>query len=261
MNNLNSTFLQAVETYVKSISGQESVIAVVLTGSAGRGDFDQYSDIDNVVFVNGEHKVREGKFVLNGFLFDTRIVDINKIMKSEWSDYMYFAYINAKIVYDPRNIITDLICEKKRCWDLLIEHEISLSLVNLSVIYTFEDNWKGLKTETHYNKFLKRKDYLSAHRLLNAGFEIILDICYLTQRESVPDYKNKMRLLHRITNLPTNITTLLSEGFCVRSYDEKDLSKRYEVLSELINLIRHHIETLKIELPDDLYKYYLLKRV
>lgn len=261
MNNLPNSFSEAVKIYLDQIiRTNNAVVGVALTGSAGRNDVDQYSDIDNVVFVDGAHKIKEGKFIFHELLFDTRIANINKIARSDWTDDMYSAYFNSYIIYDPNNIVKNLISEKRIQWESIVNRKLALSLVNLSIIYKFDDNWKALKTDTHYDKFLKRKDYISLHRLLTSGFEIILDIFYLMNKTPVPDMKNKIRLLKNLAVLPADINKLLSDAFTVNFHDEKDSKRRYYIMTLLITDIKKHLEKSGIKIPDNLYSYYLSQR-
>ncbi len=258
MNNLLEKFGLEVEKYSEEVSKQTNVVGIILTGSAGRRDFDQYSDIDNVVVVKGKHSVKEGKFVRGEFLFDTRVVTINEL-GVDWSDDMYFAYLNSSIVDDSEGLIKNIFKARAGMWKSLVSKKISISLVELSTIYEFKDNWKSLKTKTHYKKFIERKDYLSAHRLLNLGFEIILNTLYLSNLKPVPDNKNKIKLLHTLDVITPGIADLFTKAYIVKSIDNKDLNRRYDILN---SLVLHTKKALikKIKLPDDLYKFYLKER-
>ena len=258
MNELTKKFNIEVAKYIERISNQVTVRGIVLTGSAGRGDYDRYSDIDNVVFVVGVHTIKEGKFVQGGFTFDTRIVQVDKI-EGRWSDDMYFAYLNSSIVYDKGGIIRKLFDLKAKDWSKLVVKKLSLSLVNLSVIYEFKDDWKFLRASTHYQKFLDRRDYLSAHRLLNSGFEIVLDIFYLINSVPIPDSKNKLRLLNTLESVPDEVKILFPKAFTIESFSTSDLEKRYKILDFLILYIKKVAEC-KISLPSNLYGFYLAER-
>ena len=107
---------------------------------------------------------------------------------------MYFAFLHSNIIHDPKGYLLELIKKRKVIWSKNVPTEIILSLVQLSVILKFEDNWRGLMTETHYNKSVSRNDFVSTHRVLNLGFELILDLLYLLKGNPPPDFKNKIRL-------------------------------------------------------------------
>jgi predicted nucleotidyltransferase len=258
MNNLHKKFNIEIQKYIEKISNRTTVVGIVLTGSAGRGDFDKYSDIDNVVVVSGENKVKEGKFINGDFLFDTRIVDLNKI-KAKWSNDMYFAYLTSNIVYDPGNILKKIFVSKEKDWKRLIVKRISFYLVDLSVIYEFKDNWKCLQSTTHYQKFLKRGDYISAHKILNSGFEIILNMFYLINDTPVPDSKNKIRLLHKLKDVPSDIEMILEEALTVKSFNHSDLERRYKTLDLLVGEIKKNIKNMD-KLSENLYNFYLTER-
>ena len=137
---------------------------------------------------------------------------------------------------------------------------LQLALVELSVIYEFSDNWKGLKTVTHYHKFLDRNDYISAHRILNIGFEIILDILYLIINSPIPDIKNKIRLLPKVKILPNDANKLVNEVVLITSFDVNDLNRRYKALILFVNFIKDNIEKSQLHISDNIYQYYLANR-
>ena len=156
MNNLKDSFDSAVTSYVDELIQNDCVVGILLTGSAGRDDYDEFSDIDNVVVVNEvffkdlKLNIKEGKFYRNNFLFDSRIVSLESFV-GPWSDDMFFAYLkSAKIVFDQTQSIKKTIGIKNRDWLKISNHKLFLALVNLSVIFEFVDNWKNLKTTTHY---------------------------------------------------------------------------------------------------------------
>lgn len=187
------TFNEAVLELIKRYNRNKKVIGIVLTGSAGRGDYDKYSDIDCVVFVKNKNIfLKEGKIPFFEFVLDIRKSCLSHIKKSIWSNDMYYAYLKGNIIYDSKNLIDPLFRKKRREWLNQIKKRLSLSLVNLSVIFSFEDNWKGLCTTTHLEKYKRRKDYLSAQRLITKAFEQSMEIIFLLNKEPFPDDKNKI---------------------------------------------------------------------
>jgi predicted nucleotidyltransferase len=262
MNNSTSTpSIEVLNDYVMKLSEHENVSGIVLTGSIGRGDNDEYSDVDVVVFTGkGKPDFQEGKFDFRGYLFDVRICDLEQVRGMSWSYDMYFAYLNSQIIYDPENAVQQLIADKKKEWQESISAHIILSSVQLSVIFEFEDNWRGLKTKTHYHKFLSREDFLSAHRVLNLGFEFALDLFYLLKGVPPPDYKNKIRLLDTTTNIsPKDLHSVGELSLCT-SLSYSDAEKRYEVLSTLVRSIRNMVDSSDKLFPEDFYQFYIKNR-
>ncbi len=265
MNNLKNSFEFAVNLYVNELIKNQAVDGIMLTGSAGRGDYDEFSDIDNVIVVNelfsNESKlsIQEGKFLRNNFLFDTRVIT-SESFKGFWSDEMFFAYLkSSKIVADNSRVIIKTLNIKKEDWLKIVTHKLLLSFVNLSVIFEFEDNWKNLKTITHYQKYLERKDYISANRLLNIAFEKVIDIIYFMNQSPVPDAKNKLKLLKILTLLPDSYEILFRESIIVPTLTLGTAQMRYSHLAKLINEMVKILDS-RIEIPEDLYSYYLRNR-
>lgn len=253
---LNPSF----KDYLDELTKNNIVLGVALTGSCGRDDNDKYSDIDYVIFVKERTEdIKEGKFFLNDMLFDSRITELRSLMGSHWSRDMFFAYLNCRLLYDKNGEIERILNEKRRQWEKEWIKEISLTLVNMSVIFRFSDNWKGLNADSHYLKFLRRKDYISAHRVLNLGYELILDSLYLLNNKAIPDFKNKIKLLYGLDWMLKENEPFLKEAVLVLENSEQDCVRRYQIMMKIIESIKNYADK-NIVLADDLYKYYLNNR-
>lgn len=256
MKNNKSVF----KNYFNYLIKNESVLGVVVTGSFSRNGNDQYSDLDYVVIVDKNLvKIKEGKFFHKETPFDSRVVKLTSLERCSWSRDMYFAYLNCNIVYDKGGVIKKMLNKKKLQWKNNIVKEINFTLINLSVIFKFSDNWKGLYSESHYLKFIKRKDYISAHRVLNLGFELILDLFYLINNTPIPDIKNKTRCLSDLTYIPEETNNFLAESILVKEKTKTDCDRRYEAMNNFLKIIKKYIND-NIILDIDLYKYYLKNR-
>jgi len=257
---MNDTpYQDVISDYVSDISKIKNVKGIILTGSAGRDDRDNLSDVDNVVLVDGKSNVVEGKFNFHNFLFDTRVTDLKQITAAKWTQDMYFAYLNSKIIYDHDDEIKKLIDQKRSEWESNLEKNISLTLVNMSVLISFNDDWRGLKADTHFEKFIKRKDYISAHRVLNLGQELLLDILYLINREPIPDTKNKIKLIAKLKWTPKNFLGLFSKILLIKKTSQSDTERRYYSAIGCLEEIKAHIDK-NFDLEDNLYQYYLTNR-
>jgi predicted nucleotidyltransferase len=248
--------------YFGELKRDESIIGIALTGSYAREDNDKYSDVDYIIFSNKrpmEAKLREGKFLYEKIIFDSRVTELNSLKQSDWSRDMHFAYLNCKIIYDKDGSVRSFLDKKRYQWECGLTREISLTLVNMSVIFKFSDNWKGLNADSHYFKFLERDDIVSAHRVLNIGFELMLDLLYLINRRPIPDIKNKTRLLFDLAWIPEEINFILAESILVLEKSVVDCERRYELMMECIGILKRYIDE-NIVLDDDLYTYYLNNR-
>lgn len=248
------------KNYLDKLTKDDSVLGVALTGSCGRYDNDKYSDIDYVIFVKeGKGDIKEGKFFLNDMLFDSRIVELKFFAENHWSRDMYFAYLNCRLVYDKNREIERILNKKRQQWKKERIKEISLTLVNMSVIFRFSDNWKELNADSHYLKFLRRKDYISAHRVLNLGYELILDLFYLLNNKTIPDSKNKIKLLCGLDWMPKKKEFFLKEAIIILENSKQDCNRRYQIMMQVVDSIKNYADK-NIMLADDLYKYYLNNR-
>ncbi len=237
----------------------KNVLGVILTGSYGRNDFDLLSDFDNVVIVKrNDRGLRQGKFYFDNLLFDTRVMSIEKFSKS-WSEDMVFAFWNEKVIYDKTNSIMKTIKRNKKKWQKVIIKQINLTLAAMSVIIEFSKNWHGLKTQTHTEKYLKRKDYLSAHNLLNIGLSLIIELTYLSNKRPLPDMKNRLRLSIELDWRPWDDNAQLEKLISVRSFTQKDVVRRRILLRRMLRKTLLYLDE-KFNLPRDVYKFYLINR-
>ncbi len=239
-----------------------NVIAVALTGSAGRGDRDEYSDIDAVVFIESEDKkgLIEGKVDYKNLIFDIRISSIISLQEMEWSEDMYFAYLNSRIIYSRDNQISNLVGEKRAEWKEKSRSYAILSLVNLSVIFDF-NGWHGLNAHSHYHKAISRGDTTSAHWILGNGLDLILKTVYLLAYNPPPDQKNRIKLLDRFSILTQkNLLTFIADALLVKNLEPAETARRYEALMCIIEFIKQSVDSSSEEWPKDFYKFYIENR-
>jgi hypothetical protein len=257
----NFSLKNTLSDYVTELEKDKSIVGAVLTGSAGRGDRDAYSDVDIVVFLQKQDsEVREGKFDFKGQPFDVRISEFARTQEMVWTPDENFAYLNSETIYDPQGQIREMITQKKSEWTAEVSRRIILSLVQLSVILQFEDNWKGLKADTHYKKFISRGDYFSAHRTLNLGLELVLDLNYLLNDKPPPDYKNKLRVLERIISPSVETLNQIKEFAQLGNASLTEAERKYELLKLLTDSIKKSVALLNQEFPGDFYQFYLKNR-
>lgn len=252
---------KTLSVYTAELPSNKNVMGAVLTGSAGRGDRDEYSDVDIVIFVRDKKIAeQEGKFNFYDQAFDVRICELESMKQRTWTSDMDFAYFNATAIYDPEGLVQRLIEDKKKEWISSVSSKIILHLVQLSVILEFKDDWKNLKADTHCQKFLSRKDYPSAHRTLNLGFEFVLDLYYLIKNEPPPDYKNKLRLLAKLAHPSGEIANYIKEFSSIASTGLVEAERKYEILGLLTYPIKEFVIKSGEKFPDDFYHFYLQNR-
>lgn len=250
-----------IRKYIARIIMQDEIIGIVLTGSYGRGDNDIYSDIDNVVIVAKDNRrIRRGKFIFGGQLFDTRVSTYSSLLKKPWSDDMFYAYLNSKVEHDPNGRIANLIKAKQTEWNNGIDEKIAVNFTKLSVIYEFKDDWRKLKAKSHFNKYVSRGDYVSAHRAINAGLELIIDLLFLLEGKTIPEQLSKITYLDKLPGASLYTKKLISEGLIISRFDLSDVQKRYEIIDHLTQQLKDIADNSKVNLSEDLYSIYLKAR-
>ncbi len=119
---------------VKRYEKKECVIGTALTGSLGRGDIWEGSDVDiYIVQENDETEVQGESYRKGGFLVNMHYV--SKTLLEKLNDLEFFArstipdeWYSCKIVYDPKKVLTraKTLIEKKRFSDEIIARKINL---------------------------------------------------------------------------------------------------------------------------------------
>lgn len=231
---------KSIDEYFEKFKNDQNTVAIVITGSYGRGENDFLSDIDWVLIVNNKKDSVSGfKEQYNKIEFDCRIEEYEFLKNADWCMDQYYAYLNCKIYYDKELKFKQTQDVQKKEWYKYIKKFVAIRLVECSVFLKFPDTIPELKVkQTHYEKFVLRNDYYSAYNCLNIIENQLIDLCYIANAIPIPDTKNKMRNIHKYS-----FSDLL-KSCCNRSNEKSidELNETYDNFKKILNAI---IKTIK----------------
>lgn len=235
-----------------------NVETAIFTGSYGRRTNDRLSDIDIVLLVdNKKNFCLGGKFLIKDALFDFRTEDFKKI-QGKWSEDQIFAFLNSEIIFDRKRRFYGILNNQRQGFIKSIKNRIAIELVELSVLFKFEDNWRNLKTEkTHFEKSLERRQIETAAHIQNLMIDRIINLIYLINYQPIPDKKNKFFLLRGL--LSKKEYAQINSLFVVRELTKECLIKRYKDISQIVNLLKKKVDK-KIKTNLNLKEIYLKER-
>ena len=238
---LENTLSQYFEKYISN----PNTVSIVITGSYGRNENDFLSDIDWVLIVKERQNDMSGfKEKYNNIDFDCRIEEYSSLKNNSWCMDQYFAYFNCKIYYDKNFSFKKLQDFQKEEWHEYIKKIVAIKLVECSVFLKFPNSVPDLVVEqTHFEKFIARKDYYSAYNCLNIIKNQLIDLCYIANGIPIPDVKNRLR------NISKYSFSNLLVSCC------KKINK--QTINELNNLYKDYKVILKniIEIINKNYNY------
>lgn len=232
--------------------------AIVLTGSYGRGTPDKFSDVDILVIVKDKSKFNiQGKYIINNTIFDFRTESENKI-KDRWSNALFYALFNCYIILDRQNKLKKLIKRRVVEYKIKLSDKIAIELVELSVLFLFDDNWRDLRSEqTHLIKALKRDRFESVAYIENVILERIISLLYLVHFCPPADGKNRLYNLKK--TIPIRIYKMILSSLLLRDFTKGSLLKRYSLLSKIVEYLKNEVDKV-LPMNLDLKKIYLTKR-
>ena len=233
---------KSINQYFEKFINDPNTIAIVITGSYGRGENDFLSDIDWVLVVKEKlNNISGFKEQYNDIEFDCRIEELKSLNNTNWYMDQYYAYLNCKIYYDNNHSFKKLQDSHRKEWNEYVKKIVAIKLVECSVFLTFPTTVSELRVKkTHYEKFVSRNDYFSAYNCLNIIENQLIDLCYLANKEPIPDVKNKMRNIHKysFSNLLKSCCNRVSDG----TFDS--LNNTYEdyknILKEILITINNN---------------------
>lgn len=227
---------EILDNYFKNVINDPNTISIVITGSYGRNENDELSDIDWVKIVKNKKDLKElgGKTKYNNIIFDCRIEKYDELKNMDWSMDQYYAYLNCFTYYDKDDLFIQIIKEKKKEWNEYIKKVAAIKLVECSVFLKFPESIPELSVDkTHFEKFFLRKDYYSSYNCLKIIENQLIDLCYVCNAKQVPDVKNRMRNIDRY-----DFADLLKRtNIILNSKDIEELNILYKSYKELLNEI------------------------
>jgi hypothetical protein len=160
------------------------VIGITLNGGLARGFADELSEIDLTLYLetgtyvdweHGRSPIPQGIAMLDGMLYDLKAVDYATEAGREWDQVERWDFSYAEDLYDPQGALA-----------ALREAKLSPPEPDEAAGPLFSAWWHF---ELAGNIWLRRKDALQGHLVLNHAVEDLLTALFLANREFVPHVK------------------------------------------------------------------------
>jgi predicted nucleotidyltransferase len=235
------------------------VVGITLSGGLARGYADELSEIDLTLYLEtgtyvtwerGQSPIPQGIAVLDGMLYDLKTVDFTAEADREWDQVDRWDFSYAEILHDPHGALAALREAK------LVPPEPGEAAGPL-----FSAWW-------HYelagNIWLRRKDALQGHLVMNHAVEDLLTALFLANREFVPHVKWLVHMSRSLAWTPAAWPVRLAAALSANS-NLGSLATRQAAIDGLwAEIDRHALGQVEPGFPLNLmhrYHYAQLKRL
>ncbi len=202
-------------------------IGIIFSGALARGYFDRYADLD--IIIVGKNKLKRIPSVkrnekYRGFQMDYHTTTLEDLKNKEWPMEQRWAFSEAIIYHDTKNIIKRLIEYKamflkgERKW-LMIEG-------------TVQSKWFCSQLP---DLWVSRGDVVSAHSMFSEGLKYFFNALFALNNGLVPYEKWTLNYSRKLKWLPDRFEEKIKDVYLVRSFTNKELERRKEAFMYLWN--------------------------
>lgn len=228
------------EEFIKSyVSEFKEVLGAILAGSASFGVEDEFADIDIIVYAD-EKAVKERKAKGKGYIETYEFkgaeicVDWEPIKKleeavSSWKDDVaLWVLYNAKIIYDPKGMIKELL-------DRIKPYPKDLSVKKIFLhFYYLEANMGNCE------KAILRREPLAAAFLIYKAIDELSYILFILEGLFVPYPKWRFRFMKEL-NLGRELIPRIEKVLCIREMSVEELAVKLEELNGIVESLKPHL--------------------
>lgn len=225
--------LAAAEKVADEISsafiGKRGVVGIVYLGALARGYFDEYSDIDIVVYKRKGARLgwpRELEYTYSGFTIDLELRDYEKELRRSWGLEERWVFLHARIHYDPFGLVRELL--------------------ELKVPLTYRERAELLRDELRKaewslgdaHAWLQRGDLSSAHFMVSTALRHALRAIVLFNGQPPPPDKWLFRAALASDKRPPKLRDLLEKALLTPELSSTELQRRVSAVDELAGWLR-----------------------
>lgn len=204
--------------------GRQGVVGIVYLGGLARGYFDEYSDIDVVVYKRKGARIgwpREREYEYKGFTIDLEVRNYERDLYRQWNAEERWVFLHSLIHYDPYGLVKRLIELKVPLGERERRKLLSWELARAGWSLSDVDAW------------LHRGDPLSAHFAAITALRHLLRA--LSVLNAIPPPSDKW-LLHVASSLerrPPQLSELVRDALTASSLTGEEFKRRKAALREL----------------------------
>ena len=207
----------------------DGVLGVTLNGGLSRGYADHLSEIDVTLFLASAayHTWQQDKFpvalgitVLDGQLYDIKIVDIAAEEQRAWEDVALWDASYAQILYDPEGRVQRMFEEK------LAQRPDPAAAAGpmMGCWWHFE-----LAAEI----WIHRGDVLQGHQMLNQAVDNLVQALFLANREYIPHEKWLLHMSRSLAWQPADWNNRLRAALSTGEMDMESVRTRQTIIRQL----------------------------
>jgi predicted nucleotidyltransferase len=203
---------------------RKGVVGIVFLGAIARGYFNKFSDIDIIIFRRKGEKIKpiEEEIIYKGFLIDYAVSTYEEQLEEDWSMEARWAFSRAKIFYDPKEKIKDLLNKKV---PLKADEKRWLMIEGMT-----QSEWYS---NTDSKSWIYRSDILSAHYSINNALDELLKALFVLNNELIPSEKWKIYFSQNLKWVPKKFSESLKEIILVKDFSVEELRRRKKALNYL----------------------------
>lgn len=231
-------YLKHLENQMELFRHIKGVVGITLNGGLSRGYGDHLSEVDLTIYLSqesyedfnsGELQLKEGICVIEKVLYDIKVVEYNSESERSMSPFVELWDLNfAKVLYDPKGLIKELIDEK-------LSSKVSIDQIGGPM---FDALW-------HYRLagdiWIYREDAIQGHMMLNEASKSILKSLYIANHEYVPHDKWLVNMLSNLKWIPADKQILLEKLFKTGDMTLNSLIERQRSIDEVWNQINSYV--------------------
>lgn len=241
-NKIND-FMLALQNNIKKFEDLEGVVGITLNGGMSRGYADYLSEIDIVIYLdrknyelwnNGKSPISLGITKIGKYLYDIKILNLDEEKQRLWDNVALWDLSYARILYDPKGEIKQLISDK------LVNKPEPLQAEGL----LFSCWWYFKLTG---DIWIHRGDAVQGHYMMNNAVTKLLEALFIANGEYIPHEKWIIHFSRTLHWTPIEWDRKIFEAMSTGNLSLESLIKRQEVIEKLWEEIDSYI--IKKECP------------
>jgi hypothetical protein len=224
--NLQKQYLKMARAFVEPYKGNENVVGITLSGGISRGTGDIYSEIDINFYVRDVKKKKDlpsvGDINVNGVWFEFKIYSYREEVEQDWNMVHRWDAQYARILFDRKGLIRKLFDKKIKFRRGEKEKMIRE--------YGDKTAWCVQLAEM----FVKRKDLVHSHLLLNEALDSYIAYYFIKNRQFIPHYKWRVYYFRRLKKPSANVRKVILDLYRIRSFSKEELKTRIRKLKKFV---------------------------
>jgi glycine hydroxymethyltransferase len=254
-------YKSSARDYVKNVFNKIPLFrGMIIRGGLGRGNVDEFSDVDFTCIFDGDvnvikrkHELKSGMHRYNGIMFSGRYISLNEFFEKEWSIKMKHAYSYVDFIECDAEI-KRIIKEKTNISEEEQLRRLVSNIIELGEICKIYDEYHGFKMFSEIYKQYKRWELLTANLEIDRALKYLKNIIFDLNKINYPEEKSYYtKFFSGLPIQPNNFDEKI-EQIMKLPRDKDSLNGKIFLLTELSKEVLELCEK-KIDLPKDIYEH------